>query len=102
MPYEYVGAVPLNFSAFLRAPWARLRNGREHWAPASFGSPVQLWGVKNRAYTEVRVPVLVNLRYEALVDDPEREMVRLGARLGAPWKAARFVNVVEAKSWESN
>ena len=37
---------------------------REHWAPASFGSPVHLWGVKNRAYTEIHVPVLVNLRYE--------------------------------------
>tara|TARA_B100000795_G_scaffold155203_2_gene116403 strand:+ start:512 stop:1411 length:900 start_codon:yes stop_codon:yes gene_type:complete len=101
VPYEYVGAVPPNFSAFLRASWRKLPSGREHWAPASFGSPVHLWGVKNRAYTEIHVPVLVNLRYEALVDDPEREMLRLGARLGAPWKAARFVNIVESKSWES-
>ena len=52
-------------------------------------------------YTEIRVPVLVNLKYEALVDDPERELLHLGARLGAPWKAKRFVNIVEAKRWES-
>ena len=101
VPYEYVGAVPTNFSAFLRASWRKLPSGREHWAPASFGSPVHLWGVKNRAYTEIRVPVLVNLKYEALVDDPERELLHLGARLGAPWKAKRFVNIVEAKRWES-
>jgi len=25
-------------------------------------------------------------------------MLRLGARFGAPWKAARFVNIVEALS----
>ena len=37
------------------------------------------------------------LCHEALVNDPEREMLRLGARFGAPWKAARFVNIVEAK-----
>ena len=127
VPYEYVGPVPRNFSAFLRAPWAKLPGGREHWKLPAFTSPVHLWSVKNRAYTEIGVPHLVNLRYESLVAQappaasnrhipsplsppalsrplaaqPEAEVLRLALRLGAPCKQRGFVNVVEAKSWEA-
>lgn len=101
VPYEYIGKKSGNFSAWLRAPWLRLRDGREHWAPSAFASPVHLWNAKNRAYSEVAVPARVSLRYESLVAEPEAEVLRLASRLALPLKTARFRNVAEAKSWES-
>lgn len=101
VPYEYIGKASANFSAWLRAPWLRLRDGREHWAPNAFASPVHLWNAKNRAYSQIKVPARVSLRYESLVAEPEAEVLRLASRLALPLKSARFRNVAEAKSWES-
>lgn len=100
VPYEYIGKRSANFSSWLRAPWLRLRDGGEHWAPAAFASPVHLWNAKNRAYSEVQVPARVSLRYETLVAEPEAEVLRLASRLALPLKTARFRNVATAKAWE--
>ena len=63
-----------SFAEFIRKPWPTV--GRERF-PATFGSPVEIWNQKNRAYLNLNQHCkAVNFRYEDLL----RDLLRLLSR----------------------
>jgi Sulfotransferase domain len=72
-PYHHWADRTKSFEEFLQSNWQPLR--RECMTASH--SPVELWNIKNRAYLQLEkvLPVL-RLRYEDLLDNPEKVIAR--------------------------
>ncbi|MCB0166338.1 MAG: hypothetical protein KDI79_19060 [Anaerolineae bacterium] len=90
-PYHHLWREKPDFETFLTAPWRTV--GREN-APDQFSSPVELWNQKNGSYLQLQpqFPTL-NLRYEALLADPEGAVEAVRNITSCDWKQRPFVNI---------
>lgn len=88
-PYHYKGSAA-SFEEFLVNPW--LAVGREN-AGGGFANPIVMWNKKNTSYRNLcqGVPT-VNLRYEDLLEDPERVVSGFALRFCIEPKSPHFVN----------
>jgi hypothetical protein len=79
-----------NFETFLTTPWKTV--GRET-APWTICSPVALWNIKNAAYLKLhqKSPAL-NIKFEELLDDPQRILNLISDTFGYAWKTDTFIN----------
>jgi len=89
-PYHQYYDRPLSFEEFLTTPWqVTRRDGTDE----SVGNPIQLWNLKNASYRNLNqgFPAL-SLKYEELVDDPERVVDRIEREFQLTRRSTTFQN----------
>jgi len=89
-PYHHNQSLKQDFETFLSSPWKTVACEN---APEVISSPVELWNIKNHSYLQIKshLPTL-NIKYENLVNDPEKIMRLLGKSFSYNWKVEQFEN----------
>jgi len=94
-PYHYRGDKWPDFRSFLDCKWNTIL--MDNCGLKQFDSPIYLWNEKNKAYLELKNQVnkpVINLRYEDLIENPEKIMHMISKETGTTFKGGhQFQNI---------
>ena len=97
-PYHQQYKVKPDFETFLQLPWTTVRreNVRGHIA-----NPIELWNIKNRSYLQLETLSVLNLTTEAIFEDAELVLQKIGKTFDIAIRSSTFINFEESTKYEA-
>lgn len=93
-PYHQRDKKGMAFDDFIISKWSTVQRDNLGWGKV-LESPTQLWNIKNRSYWQMEQSLgSKTLRYEDILDSPERIVQQISSDFGFPMKKGQFVNRV--------
>ena len=96
-PYHQVEPKSKTIYEFVRSPWTTRAKDRTYEKVLS--SPVELWNLKNNSYiqaSELDPKIVLNLRWEDLIDNPEKTVKKISEHFGVPLSSKFFTNYTKS------